>query len=208
MPAHLVDNFDHHCFESRYMKPPVSAKYGRCEDGLLGFSSTRISFDDYLNMGIAKHDPPRLKVAPQWTRDQEKMKYVICRAIKCRAGVYKSPVDLPLEKRFALAQEQLLKCRVPLLVSRIDRLCQLYVSLKTETPDSSYLRILAGEIENVDTQILIASRAAAILCGVLYYSYHLGMRSPEVAQLLGIKPPHARQILFRANRIASEQGWD
>ena len=209
MSAAQYEHFDRCSFDNR-RRQPVSATYERLANGELGATSPGLSFSDFRRMAVDVHKRGKWsRQAPLWVFATEKVRFVICCALEGRAGILRPPVDLPLEKRFALAQQRLLTRRVPLLEQQIDSLCAEYVRVKKSNPEyREYLRLLEIEIENADTQLRIASRAAAVLVGCLYFAWHVGLDSVGVAIELGIKPPHARRILGHLNRIAREQHWE
>lgn len=54
------------------------------------------------------------------------------------------------------------------------------------------------QIQNVDTDLVLTERGhAQMIAGIVYYFYRLGWDSVGVAEQLGLKPPHIRQVLFR-----------
>jgi len=207
-PAAHFENFDRYSFDNR-CRQPVSATYERAANGELGFTSTGLAFSDFRRMAVEHKRGSWNRQAPSWVFSTEKVRFIITRAMETRAGILKPPVDLPLMKRFALAQQRLLTRRVPLLEQQIDELCRLYVRVKQSSPENGlYLHTLEVEIANVDTQLLCARHAAGLLLTVLYYAYNCGLDSVSIALLTGTKPPHCRRILKHLTDLAKMQGWE
>lgn len=114
--------------------------------------------------------------------------------VKCReTTVYKAREGSVLE-RLDRAKARMLEKR-PALQDRLKHLCTRYMS----ESEPKQRKVLAELIENVDTQICISERGASIAVAVLHYYYRLGMDSVGIAQLLHLKPPHIRQLLYRLN---------
>jgi hypothetical protein len=63
---------------------------------------------------------------------------------------------------------------------------------------------LAAQIENLDSQLVILDRTAAIIASILFLSYRVGLDSVGVSQYLGcVKPPMVRQVIFRCRKLAA-----
>jgi hypothetical protein len=104
------------------------------------------------------------------------------------------------------------------MAAQVSRLCARYVEARNEDPSSLYVRRLAIQIENLDTQIRLANDIAAKVLGVVYLYYRCALTSAQVGLELGLKPPHVRQILWRLakcwkllnhprTKIKSHGGW-
>jgi DNA-directed RNA polymerase specialized sigma24 family protein len=64
----------------------------------------------------------------------------------------------------------------------------------------SALRSLEREIMNVDTDVFLATRLPEIAAAIIYLYYRLSWNSVSIAEELGLKSPHIRQILYRLNK--------
>lgn len=67
------------------------------------------------------------------------------------------------------------------------------------------LHDLEIQIQNVDTDLVLTARGHAEMIGaVVYLFYRLGWDSVGVAEQLGLKPPHVRQVLARLHATWEE----
>jgi len=104
------------------------------------------------------------------------------------------------EQRLARIDKEA-KRRIPETLARLKILNAEYADLSSDKrTDPEYLRRLAIEVQNLDTQIVLARRGvAAVMTSVVYNYYHNGWSSSDVANELGIKPPMVREWLYRLN---------
>jgi hypothetical protein len=67
------------------------------------------------------------------------------------------------------------------------------------------LHDLAIQIQNIDTDLVLTKKGhAGIVAAIIYLFYRMGYDSVEVAELLGLKPPHVRQVLARLHSTWEE----
>ena len=97
---------------------------------------------------------------------------------------------------------------MPALVAVLDNLAHVYTDLKRRDPNSPALRRFEIEIENIDSQLLIASRCAQVLVGVMHFYWRMGYTSVETAAMVRIKPPAVRIMLHRLRRVAKSLGFE
>jgi hypothetical protein len=68
---------------------------------------------------------------------------------------------------------------------------------------SKKLRDLETQIMNLDTDIFLTEKGHAEMVNAIVYKYYrLAWNSVSIAEDLGLKPPHIRQVLFRLNLTA------
>jgi hypothetical protein len=68
---------------------------------------------------------------------------------------------------------------------------------------SKMLARLETQIMNTDTEIALAARCDAVAASVVYLYFRLGWNSVSVAEELGLKAPHVRQMVQRIRRSAA-----
>ena len=90
------------------------------------------------------------------------------------------------------------KNRIPKITATLTRLCQRYTQLKNADPTSDELKELEHQIENLDTCIRVLQKGmATVIAAVVYLYYRQGLNSVAVGELLHLKPPHVRQLVWR-----------
>jgi len=234
--APSTTHFDATQFDGRCSRP-VSALYVGANNGINGWESNGISFQDYGSMQTSnkKVSGERRLATPVWATNDSQLQKVICECLFVRAfgngrhlrdTCFQTTVRMsPLEKlRFA---EKILHQRLPILEARIERLMIEYVEVKRsgvvveqsmpvgvtrkKAPLQSAarrLRTLEILIEGVDSQIIINRNAGAILTAVFYGYFRERLDSVAVASATGLRPPCVRQLTFRACKIAKALGFE
>jgi hypothetical protein len=160
-----------------------------------------IAWEDYerMNVRVRKSANERQMEPPPWALNDELLAEVVTHYMEGRAQGH-GPRPRTLQARLAGAQQYLL-ARRPEKSETLTRLCKEYVALKRRRrPNRLRLRELEVEIENLDTQLCILDRGAALIVAVIYLYWRANQNSVYVAQELGIKPPHVRTILHRLDR--------
>jgi len=165
--------------------------------------SSRISFNDMsrlhvLHVGDKK--PGRRLPTPAWAMNDSALREVIVVYLEDRLFV---------RDRSGTLHERLARCRaaavaqLPRKREQLRRLIERYRDLSRlpETPTST-LRRLEGQIANIDSDILLASRLPEIVASVVYGYFRLCWNSVSVAECLSIKPCAVRQMIFRMGRAA------
>ena len=189
--------FDKHQFAGRRTRA-VSARYTP-----EGWETPGIAFADYQSMHVARRgaQQERRLDTPSWATNDKELREVVLRF--CERRFYlrhrhnRNEVSpLTNEQRLAAVREKELK----------------WAETCKSNLHSLIARQKAGEdvhdmeIQNIDSQILMARRGnAAIATAIVYLYYRLGWDSPEVAQELGIKPPLVRQVLARLDNAAANR---
>lgn len=179
--------FDLHQFDRKYRA--VSTK-------------SRIAFSDYERMHTTRRSVERARRldTPSWASNDKELRDVVLRYCERRfylrsRGKINEVSPLSVEQRLARIREKELKWADTAKLI----LCRMIARQKTEPSDK-----LDIQIQNIDSQILIARRgAAAIAVAIVYLYYRLGWDSPEIAQKLGIRPPLVRQTLARLQNAAA-----
>src|SRR5260370_2717093 len=84
----------------------------------------------------------------------------------------------------------------------ITKLTKEYVTVRDTAPENKKkLRRLSVQIMNLDTQLMILSKSAAIVTSIVYLTWRANMNSVGVAEQLAIKPPHVRTVLHRLGNL-------
>ncbi len=74
-------------------------------------------------------------------------------------------------------------------------------TLRGESP-AKLLAQIEKQVSNLDSDAWTTERAPEISLSILYLYFRMGFNSPAVSESLGIRPPHVRQIIFRASQRA------
>lgn len=188
---------------------PVHAEFGAYGE----VTSTGISFDDYSRMQVRQRKVAgaRRMAPPPYASNDAALRKVLVAYLERRAFSKKQRELLtPCSEIQAINRaEQLLRSRRKRsLEQTLSRLSHEYVALKKESGPMSLERcqakakrqkILETQIRNVDTTLRLNRSIAAVVAGVIYYYYRVGMDSVGVSSELGMTPIHARQLLKRVN---------
>jgi hypothetical protein len=172
------EGFDLHAFAGRD-KRAVSVK-------------SKITFQDYDRMhqrkskGTFQRFPP-----PEWAMNDEILRELITTYMERRSYCYMKDTRLSLTDRLQRAQD-FDKNRTKNVVRLLDD----FLERKQVSP---------VQIQNADTQIVLGRRGmAAILASAVYLRYRCGWTSTDIANEIGIKPPHCRILFYRLNKIYKE----
>ena len=174
-PAGYHTGFDLYAFDGRDKHRAISKK-------------TQISWNDYGRMHQKRAKGTFRRSDPQaWAMSDALLQETIVTFLERRAYCYQNASSLSIADRLQRAQEyerRLTKCAEHLLDARLSR------------------RASPLEIQNVDTQIVIGRRGmASIVAAACYLRFRCNWTSTEIANEIGIKPPHCRQIFYRLNKI-------
>jgi hypothetical protein len=137
----------------------------------------------------------RQKPTPEWALNDDLLREVVVGYMECRYALKQCAGGL-LE-RLARA-EVAMRQQLPELNALIDRFSREYVV----ADDPERKRTLEIQVEGLDTRVRIEEKLLALVTSVAYLYHRVKMNSVGVAEELGIKPPHVRQILYRLNIIA------
>lgn len=169
-------------------------------------SDTCIAFSDYKTMHVEEHKlaPNRRNDAPVWAYNDSLLRHVLVTYLEARAaicGYWRKPKpEGTLRERLDRACGRL-QAQVPAHIKNLQRLCAEYVAGKrAPEPDAARLRRLEICIENIDSQIISASRVAQNVVAIVRLYYSVGLNSVEIAEALHVKSPVVRQALWRLNR--------
>lgn len=192
---------------------PVHAEYGADHE----WTSTGIGFEEYSRMqtSVRAVAPGRQLETPSWAVNDAQLRELLVAFLEERAFNGRTGQQTgTLTERLANAQKRLIAMCEKTLVPTIDRLCQRLVSLKRSTPltqdAQKQIQQLENQIENLDTRLRFEQKdgGASLTLGVAFYYFRVGLDSVGTAKQLGIKPPHARQIVWRLrNTWAKLEGW-
>jgi hypothetical protein len=193
---------------------PVSAIYGRMEDGSLGFTSTEIAFEDYTRCSTKMHKQSgqRRLETPVWCMDNTLLANVIATYTLQRATMsgggqrhawqseLSPPQKLELAKKFT-------KKRQADMLATLDGLCRRFVETKKQNPRDRHLRLMSEQIANLDSTLRILENCAAVCAAVVHLYYRVGFDSVGVANELKVKSCHVRQLLHRMRLVAALLGY-
>jgi len=205
-------NFDKVQFANRRAFP-VHAEYGADHE----WSSGGIDFSDYARMqtSVRAVAPCRQMETPSWAVNDAQLRELLVAFLEERAFTQKAGLQTgTLAERLANAQKKIIDGSKKHLVPIIDRLCNRLVALKRSTPLTQdiqqQIRLLEQQIENCDTRLRFEAKdgGAALVIGVVFYYFRCGLDSVGTSKHLSIKPPHARQIVWRLRQTwAKLQRW-
>jgi hypothetical protein len=191
-PSEQANHFDQHQFQNcgRIMR------------------NVRLDFRDGQRMHILRAGgtrPRRKTPTPEWTTRAELTQKVIVAYLENRLFLDACPGSL---------SERLAMCRakaesvLPAKRARLQRWIDEYRQIsRLPKADTAHLRRLEQQISNTDTEIFVSAKLPEIVASSIYLYYRLGFDSCSVAESLGLKPPHCRQILSRLGRTAKRLGF-
>jgi hypothetical protein len=144
-----------------------------------------------------KQSAERKLPTPTWAVNDAALREVLAVYMEKRAGI--RPGTGTLSERLARAKEAVISQRAQ-MNQKLDRLSRRYVAAKRRKRK----RALQIEVEGVDTAIRISENGAAVVAAIIYLYFRVGLESPGVAEVLRLKPPHVRIVLWRMRRIAKD----
>jgi len=165
-----------------------------------GISAASATYESFSRMSVHEHNlaSGRQKEQPEWTVKPELIAQVVARFMEMRARIRKPQTHLTIKNRIRNAERKI-KADLPRQREQLVRLCKRHMEASGEAREK-----LAVLVENLDTQIVVAAKAALLVTGIISYYYLQGWNSVDTARVLHIKPPHVRQVLFRLNRCWQE----
>ena len=209
-----AERFDEHAFAGR-SNHPVEAHYVGCRNGINGWESNGISFDDYTRCQTSRRTrcqsgARRIKT-PVWATSDSALQRVIVAYLETRA--YGNGKKLRASCSYRSLRERLKRADAYLRASskaqeeRLDRLCCQYVNYRQAGGDQARLKKLAELISGLDTQIIINRDAPKVIATIAYSYYRQGRDSVAVAMDVGLHSPGVRQILHKLWNVAKEFGF-
>lgn len=199
-------HFDKGQFGSR-RQYPVEAHYVGHGD----WASTGIDFDSYRRMGVEQRKTrgDRRLPTPAYALNEQKLRETVIRYIEIRAGLLHRKLPYTLEQRMLIASH-LLKVRAEKEMKRVDALSHDYVALRSQPVSSEneqQLKVLQRRIAELDTSIRL-SREPWVIPTIVRLYYHGTMDAVGVANEVGFKHAHVRQILYRLSSLADKMEAD
>jgi hypothetical protein len=178
-------------------RAPVSSRFDGHE-----MQSNGLAFEDYARMRCTsrKLDNGRRLATPEWATADIKTRALIVRFMELRAG-FRKPTPGPEHERLQRAQKSIM-AEKPNLLALLHKLCAEYVVLKRDHVDLRRQRALEIQIQNVDTRLCLLTRGPALIAGIIFCYYRLGLDSCGVsAHLDGVlKPPSVRRTLWKLTK--------
>jgi len=155
-------------------------------------ADTHIAYSDYDRMHIERRvvQHERRLPTPAWAFDDKLLLEVVVTFVERRHHIRSGHLK-PMQERLEAireAAEGSLPGKMEMLNGRLD----------------GYQGgvIVAREVQNADTQIVLDKRnLVAVLTAVCYRYYRCSLNSVEVAEELQLKPPHVRILLWRLNKV-------
>jgi hypothetical protein len=177
-------------------------------------AETKLSFADFKHMHVQRHVTDRTLSrrlpTPDWARSDEQLKEVVMQFCEDRFYIRTYPDSKPLtyEQRMTRLDAEA-KRRLPGKKANLKFLLEVYSEAKNSGAPESVLESIAIQVQNKDTECVVDERGVlAIALSVFYNYYRLGQDSVTVAEGLGLRSPHIRIWLLRANSIANGTGKD
>jgi len=175
-PATDFQPFDQHQFYDR-RNHAVSAETG-------------ISFSDYDKMHVFRRcNRGRFQgECPAWATNDK-----LTREVVCRYAEHRLYISLQPEKSYEARMETVARESARLIEVQQRELDDAFASGDEEW------------IQQIDTKTVVLQRGIiAIAASVVYSYYRLGESSTQIAEKLGLRPPHVRVMLWRMRKIAAE----
>jgi hypothetical protein len=165
--------------------------------------SSRLAWSDMSRLHFEKvgdKKPGRKRPTPLWAVRTDLTREVILSYVENR--VFATNRSGSLQDRLQRCREKILSAlpaKRELLQKRIATYRKLADSPRT---DPMTLREHEREIQNLDTEIAIMPKLPEVVNAVVFYYHRLCWNSPSVAESLGLRAPHVRQLLFRMDKVA------
>lgn len=179
---------------------------------------TKLSYNDLASMQISTRGfaGDRRLPTPMWALNNRLLRKLLVTFMESRVGKKGKGTLL---QRLAQAREAVIAQHKRLNAS-LDALCTEYYEMKSghAAPDPATIpsmlfpemavhyasalrqRALEIEIEGIDTYLRYTRTGGVdVLAALVYLYYRVGLDSVNVADELGLKPPHVRQLLYRLN---------
>jgi hypothetical protein len=168
-------------------------------------AETGIAFSDYEKMHIERHSTKVWRRRPEkiaWAFNDTLLKNTILTFLERRYFVPQLP-DLTDEERIARIEAHAKWRETSRQIHLNDRL-DAYKKAKDEDAPAKRLKELEIEAQNADSRLRFDRRPVELVTSIVYLSYRLGFDSTQVAEQLGILPPHVRIVLMRLNFVAAD----
>jgi hypothetical protein len=190
--------YDRHQFAGRRAKAVSATKN---HDGT--FDSTGLSFSDYQgSMHVMRREKQQIRrlATPEWAMSDEQTAEMILKYLEYRNYV-RDTSGCPAERLARVDEEA--KKRIPAMRVKLSDLLARHQRAKDDGVSAEGIRRIEIQIQNTDSQIVIAERGeAALVAAAVYYYHRFGWDSTTVAEELGLKAPQVRIWLYRLGRIA------
>jgi len=192
-------HFDKHAHQHRTHAVVVTNKAPErarilAEEELSDFATPGISFQDLGKMSTftrGRRSPRKNYATPVWVNSNELVQSVVCRYLEKRLYL-PCGEGMPYKERIAKIQ-----AAAEWRSKETEYLLDSMLNSKEPVP--------TRQIQNVDSQIVVARRGlAALVCAVVYFKYRLHYTSVQISAETGIRPPCVRIILWRLCRTYRE----
>ena len=178
----------------------ISATYAGHDE----WDTTGISFADFGSMHVQRREKTqeRRLPTPKWAVNNDELREVVLMHAETR--LYIRNHTGTFEERLAAikAAEELYTQKESVNLTRqTNRYNELML---TGTADEASLDHVAVIVQNIDSNIQVMKRGIVqTSIAIVYHYYRNGFNSVQVAEELGIKPPHVRAWLFRLHEVAN-----
>jgi hypothetical protein len=194
-PAHFLDDSEPIFYKRA--KPVDASGYREDEE-----PHSYVSYENLHSMSVHTRKESK-KSVPEWLLkdDGSMLREVITRTVERRAGYWEPQPGTQME-RLIMAEKKCFLQRES-KIRNLENMCNRYVDAKC-SGDLETAKKLESIIEGLDTAIIGLSHPAALIAGVLYFSWRCGLNSVSVSQALQgrIHPTTVRQYLHRCRILA------
>ena len=165
---------------------------------------SRIAWSDKNFMHVERRRCSRdlKRSVPEWVFNNEMLRHVCLIYLERRFAIH-APTGASHTERLA-AINKVAAAQKEQRMRVVDVRLDQFNLAKDRHTSSDRMKRLALVLQVEDTRAVVNSRIAAVILGVAYMSWRQRMKSTEVAEALGIKPPHVRIILYRLKRIHAD----
>lgn len=188
-------HFDLHQFAGRRAMAVSATSKGRDD-----WDSTGLSFGDFSGMHVysRKKMPQRRVPVPAWATDRKQTTELILKA--CENRFYIDDHSGTTAERLARIAKKSGAYLPTMRQTLVDLESKYHIR---QVEGATNLEAIEVEIQNIDTQIVLAKRGIpAVMNAVVYCYYRLGWNSSTIAEEFGIKPPMVRIWLYRLNHLS------
>ena len=167
-------------------------------------AESRISYEDFRTMHVdtAVVRRERRLETPAWVAGNA-LREVIVRYLERR--LYLPPSTAPMQERLDAIQRRAESVAAE-KQARLESYMRQYAALvkEPEADNATRLRGIERQIVTLDGDLALLQRGlAATICAIVYLFHRAAWDGSQIAEHLGLKQQHVRQVLFRLNRAAS-----
>ena len=162
-------------------------------------ADTEIAFSDASAFHFTRGLSPKLgrkTPTPEWALSDEKLRQVVIAYLEVRFYIWPQPGATYDDRIAAIRKASAL--RATTYREHVRTMLAAYRTIEADRQQK-----FATEIQNLDTQVVLADRLVEVVLHAVYLSYRLNYNSVQVAEATGLKPPAVRALLWRLRKT-----WD